>query len=138
MYTRKVPIIEVDGFVVMDVEDVQPQGLYLTESKVVDGRTRISKRWVHKSDIHNELVKALGLKFDEPLKTPQEWCDELGARILDHDGWRGDPGRSWHDRITRAEFDRRLTWCTIDSTGYPEFRVVPNRDETTKQGAQKL
>jgi hypothetical protein len=55
------------------------------------------------------------------LKTPDEWCAILGARILDADGWRGAGGRPWSDPISREEFDLRLIVCTIDGYGYPEF-----------------
>lgn len=53
-----------------------------------------------------------------PLKTPDEWCTELGARVLDADGWRDG---TWGEPITREEFDRRLLMCTIDAGGYPGF-----------------
>lgn len=130
MYERKKPLIELPGFVVESADDVQPTGVYVTKTSVIDGRTRSHKVFISKFDIHDELVRVIGKTFEsEPLKTAQEWCDELGARIVDHDGWRGDPSRSWHDRITRAEFDRRLARCTVDMTGYPEFRVVPARPE---------
>lgn len=59
--------------------------------------------------------------------TPSEWCDQLGARILDADGWAGPDGRPFGDPITRAEFDRRLMRCTIDMTGYPDFHTLPSR-----------
>lgn len=59
------------------------------------------------------------------MKTPEEWCAELGARIADPDGWRGHDGRPWTDPISREEFDRRLMVCTIDSRGYPTFYGVP-------------
>jgi len=54
------------------------------------------------------------------LKTPDEWCAELGASVMDPDGWR-DGTRDWSEPIDRAEFDRRLIRCTIDGRGYPMF-----------------
>lgn len=54
------------------------------------------------------------------LRTAQEWCDLLGARVMDPDGWR-DGSRGWDEQITRGEFDRRLLRCTIDMRGYPDF-----------------
>ena len=54
------------------------------------------------------------------LKTPDEWCAELGARVVDPDGWR-DGTRDWSEPITREEFDRRLRICTVDGRGYPDF-----------------
>jgi hypothetical protein len=54
------------------------------------------------------------------LRTPQEWCDALGARVMDPDGWR-DGTRDWSESITREEFDGRLIRCTIDGHGYPTF-----------------
>ena len=54
------------------------------------------------------------------LKTPSEWCQELGAKIMDPDGWR-DGTRDWEEPITREEFDERLNRCTIWSKGYPLF-----------------
>lgn len=62
----------------------------------------------------------------EEVRTPQEWCDLLGARIADPDGWR-DGTRGWDEPIDRAEFDRRLLTCTIDSRGYPSFYKVAGR-----------
>lgn len=52
------------------------------------------------------------------LKTPDEWCVELGIEILDPDGWRGANGRPWTDPITRKEFGSR----SIVST---QRRVTP-------------
>ena len=59
--------------------------------------------------------------MSEQIKTPDEWCAELGARVMDADGWRGSSGRDWSDPISREEFDRRLMTCTIDGRGYPMF-----------------
>ncbi len=65
----------------------------------------------------------------DELMTPQEWCDNLGATVLDADGWRQNDGRQWDDPITREEFDRRLLRCTIDMTRYPEWRVIPRLEQ---------
>ena len=62
----------------------------------------------------------------EEMKTPDEWCEELGASVMDPDGWR-DGTRSWEEPITRKEFDERLIRCTIDGRGYPMFH---GREET--------
>lgn len=58
------------------------------------------------------------------LRTPDEWCDLLGARVMDPDGWR-DGSREWWEPISREEFDSRLRVCTIDSRGYPTFAAPP-------------
>lgn len=58
------------------------------------------------------------------LRTPTEWCEMLGARIADPDGWR-DGTRAWDEPIDRVEFDRRLIRCTIDVRGYPDFVQIP-------------
>lgn len=63
--------------------------------------------------------------MNDELRTPQEWCDLLGARVMDPDGWR-DGTRSWNEPITKAEFDRRLNVCTIDGRGYPMFMGRPS------------
>lgn len=139
MYERKKPLIELPGFQIDTEDDVTEHGIFFSSTRVENGRTIQTKTFISKDEIHAHLVRALGKKFaPEELKTPDVWCQELGARIVDHDGWRGDPSRNWHDPISRAEFDRRLMRCTIDSTGYPEFRVIPSRRETMKPGVQEL
>lgn len=57
----------------------------------------------------------------DELRTPDEWCELLGATILDPDGWR-DGTRRWDEAITREEFDERYRKCTVDMRGY-----VPTR-----------
>lgn len=47
------------------------------------------------------------------LKTAYEWCDLLGIRLYDPDGWRGPKGRPLTDLIDKEEFDRRIMICTI-------------------------
>lgn len=51
------------------------------------------------------------------LKTPDEWCEELDAQILDPDGWRQD-NMPWDLPITREEFDQLMVPCTINSNYY--------------------
>jgi hypothetical protein len=51
---------------------------------------------------------------DEVLKTSQEWCNELGLRVIDADGWdRNDFIESWSELISREEFDFRITSSTV-------------------------
>ena len=54
---------------------------------------------------------AADLSASLPLKTPAQWSEELGFRIMDPDGWRfpdaGLQPRSFDDPITRGEFDAR-------------------------------
>jgi hypothetical protein len=59
----------------------------------------------------------------DELKTSAQWAEHLGAKILDHDGWRFDLADCDFDKdlITKADFDRRLQRCTIDFRGYPNF-----------------
>lgn len=121
------PLVDIDGaFIIESPEDITESGLFVTKKFVENGRARTTKVYVTKTDIHAELVKALGLTFEEDLRTPEEWCRELNAVIIDPDGWRGDPSRNWHDRISRQEFDRRLRRCTIDSSKYPLFHAIPS------------
>lgn len=51
------------------------------------------------------------------LKTPDEWCADLGVTVLDPDGWRTRvdeyPPRPWTDLISRAEFDARFSVSTV-------------------------
>jgi hypothetical protein len=54
---------------------------------------------------------------DEDLRTPDEWQQEYpDQQIMDPDGWRGANGRPWTDPISRAEYLRRRTMCTITGT----------------------
>lgn len=47
-------------------------------------------------------------------RTPEEWCEAYGLRVLDPDGWRapGDPG--WFEPITLVEFHERALVSTTD------------------------
>lgn len=51
---------------------------------------------------------------DEPegtdLRTPEQWQADDPIRILDRDGWRD---LDWNTPITREEYVRRRTWCTV-------------------------
>lgn len=49
--------------------------------------------------------------MSDDTKTPEEWCELLGVRILDPDGWRQD-SKSLTDPITRQEFESRLVTST--------------------------
>lgn len=59
------------------------------------------------------------------LRTSEEWAVQLGADVLDPDGWdRKNFIFSWHEElITREEFDKRYLASTHDSNGYrpPRF-----------------
>ncbi|WKW85523.1 hypothetical protein SEA_REYNAULD_71 [Rhodococcus phage Reynauld] len=46
------------------------------------------------------------------LKTPEQWCELLGKKIIDPDGWRGADGRPWTDPVDYAEFQRRANRST--------------------------
>lgn len=51
---------------------------------------------------------------EEVKKTPEEWlATGKYAPIIDPDGWR-NTGRSWHDPITREEFEQRHAECTLN------------------------
>ncbi|MFS3128673.1 hypothetical protein ACLM5J_09735 [Nocardioides sp. Bht2] len=50
------------------------------------------------------------------LKTPDEWCQLLGFRVMDPDGWRNGASlgpRPWSDPIAKSEFLERLMPCTL-------------------------
>jgi hypothetical protein len=70
------------------------------------------------------------------LMAAQEWCDLLGARVMDPDGWR-DGTRGWDEPITREEFDHRLIRCTIDGRGYPMFAAAPPAAGTDRESAEE-
>ena len=59
------------------------------------------------------------------LRTSEEGAVQLGADVLDPDGWdRKNFIFSWHEElITREEFDKRYLASTHDSNGYrpPRF-----------------
>jgi hypothetical protein len=44
--------------------------------------------------------------------TPVEWCEILGAEVIDSDGWRGD-GRDWRTPIGAREFMWRFNESTV-------------------------
>lgn len=47
----------------------------------------------------------------EDLRTPSEWEQELGIKVLDADGW--DDKNSWSNPITREEFQSRAALSTV-------------------------
>lgn len=55
--------------------------------------------------------------MSDTLKPPEEWLrhpDYEGITIYDPDGWdRTNFTESWARPIDRAEFERRLTECTL-------------------------
>lgn len=57
---------------------------------------------------------------NEKKQNAHDWARELGAEIIDPDGWRNE-GRSMDEAITKAEFDRMINQSTINSRGYPSF-----------------
>lgn len=65
----------------------------------------------------------------EPIKrTSEDWAAQLGAEVLDPDGWdRRNFIYSWHEElITREEFDRRFMASTKldDGRNYRPPRFV--------------
>lgn len=58
--------------------------------------------------------------------TSAEWAAQLGAEVLDPDGWdRRNFIFSWHEEeITRDEFDRRYMASTVDTRGYRPPRFI--------------
>lgn len=59
-------------------------------------------------DFRNHLA-TLGV-----YKTPEEWLQTewSGYKIMDPDGWR-DGTRRWEEPISRDEFSRRFSECTV-------------------------
>lgn len=57
--------------------------------------------------------------------TSAEWAAQLGAEVLDPDGWdRRNFIFSWHEEvISRAEFDRRYLASTNNPDSYRPPRV---------------
>jgi hypothetical protein len=50
---------------------------------------------------------------EEDRRTPDEWCQRLGVRVLNRIGWEGPFGRPWADPVTFAEFERRFCSSTV-------------------------
>lgn len=48
----------------------------------------------------------------EDRKTADEWCQLLGVKIIDSDGWR-ETGTAWNTPITEAEFHQRAARSTV-------------------------
>lgn len=70
---------------------------------------------------HFAIKWVISRPVEEVTRTPEKWCEILGARIADPDGWRGESGRDWNEPITKTEFDFRLSRSTHDFRGYPYF-----------------
>lgn len=55
--------------------------------------------------------------YMEVLRSADEWLAQPEyehKKILDPDGWdRRNFAESWNEKITRAEFERRLNECTV-------------------------
>ena len=54
--------------------------------------------------------------------TAEQWCDRLGIRVVDPDGWRKQDAPAWSDPIDRGEFDKRAADSTIAPAAYPNDR----------------
>lgn len=53
------------------------------------------------------------LENRETKKTPDEWCQELGCKIMDPDGWRTQTAPSFTQPITLEEFQKRFGQSTV-------------------------
>lgn len=62
--------------------------------------------------VHGEFCCDGCFHFPE-LKTPDEWCQIKGLRVMDPDGWRGQHASHWSNAITEAEFDERAAMSTV-------------------------
>lgn len=67
-------------------------------------------------------------KVESIKRTSEDWAAQLGAEVLDPDGWdRRNFIYSWHEElITREEFDRRFMRSTVldDGRNYRPPRFV--------------
>lgn len=50
----------------------------------------------------------------DEVHTPEEWCTQLGWRIIDPAGWRGLDGRDMADKIGKDEFISRAMASTVE------------------------
>ena len=50
----------------------------------------------------------------EDLKFPREWEVIDRVKVIDPDGWSHGTYRSWGEKISREEWERRLATSTID------------------------
>ena len=70
------------------------------------------------------------------LKTPREWEEVKGIRILDPDGWRGRNFKAFGAAISEEEFDQRMAMSTVDHrprppgvpTSAPTSHSVPDHE----------
>lgn len=46
-------------------------------------------------------------------RTPEEWQEITGIRVMDPDGWRGEFDPSWNQPISKAEFIQRASRSTV-------------------------
>jgi hypothetical protein len=93
-----------------------------------DGQQKKAKTDIEAAEMHmgsvmpflNKLARAEDFGEGEPdLLTPEEWCDKLGLKILDADGWgpftnaSGSYGaRPYNEPIDRREFEARFSVST--------------------------
>ena len=73
----------------------------------------------------------------DELRTPQQWAARDGLMILDPDGWRYDDAPPFNQPISRAEYDQRISECTIGPIDWLEsFARVARRGSTPEQGSE--
>lgn len=58
------------------------------------------------------------------LKSSEAWAEELGAEVMDPDGWdRSNFQFSWYEeKISHEEFDRRFSGSTVMGGSYTPAR----------------
>lgn len=64
------------------------------------------------SDHRNCVFNWLCL-YHNCINKPARWCELLGVKVIDPDGWRGKNGRPLEDKIGLPEFMQRIYQCTI-------------------------
>lgn len=63
--------------------------------------------------LRTAIEKAVaGIDLPGELRTGPEWSAQFAVTVHDHDGWR-DGTRSWHDPISKDEFQRRAAVSTV-------------------------
>ena len=87
-----------------------------------DGEHQISQR--HPADdcpMNSPAIAALVNHFTGAvLRMPTEWERELGVRVIDADGWAGSDFKTWGEKITREEFERRAAESTVEQVAAKE------------------